>query len=125
MENQGTKKILIVDDDQKFVFALATFLVGHGYQVITAYDATFGMTYARKEDISLVILDIGLPGGGGYFLLENLRKLPKTICLPIIVSTGIIVEGVEEKVRQMGANDYIQKPYDLEDLLQKIRVLLH
>jgi len=124
MENHKTRKILVVDDDQKFVFSVAKYLIGHGYHLLTAYDAVYGMKHACNEEIALIILDLGLPGGGGFAMLENLRKLPKTICIPIIISTANISGGVEEKVREMGANDFIVKPYDLEKLLAMIKTIL-
>lgn len=123
METQRSKKILLVDDDQKFLFALTTFLTGHGYQVLIAYDATFAIQHAAKEDVGLIVLDMGLPGGGGAFVLENLRRIPKTICVPIIVSTANITPNIEEKARGLGATDFIRKPYELEALLEKIKKL--
>ncbi len=123
MENQTSKKILVVDDDQPFVTALRTFLIGHGYCVLTASDATFAIRHVSKEAIDLVILDLGLPCGGGFFVLENLRKTRK-IAQPIIVSTANISAGIEQKSREWGADDFIQKPYDLEKLLEMIRVHL-
>jgi len=124
MENQKSKKILIVDDDQKFIRALTTFLVGHGYQVIIAYDATYATQYATREDLPLVMLDLGLPGGGGLFVLENLRSIPKTICLPVLISTANVNVDIENKARELGASDFIRKPYDLEELLKKIKILV-
>jgi len=124
MENQKSKKILIVDDDQKFIRALTTFLVGHGYQVIIAYDATYATQYATREDLALVMLDLGLPGGGGLFVLENLRSIPKTICLPVLISTANVNVDIENKARELGASDFIRKPYDLEELLKKIKILV-
>jgi len=114
-------KILIVDDEQSFILALATFLIGHGYQVLTAYDATYAMRWANKEEVDLVVLDLGLPAGGGLFVLENLRRLPKTIALPVIISTADVTEGIKDKVMKMGASDFIPKPYNLEKLLEKIQ----
>ncbi|MCX5666772.1 MAG: response regulator [Candidatus Omnitrophica bacterium] len=123
MEN-SKKVILVIDDDQKFVFALTTFLIRSGYRVLTAYDATYGMSLACKEELSLVVLDINLPAGGGLFVLENLRKMPKTTCLPVIISTANVTPGIEEKIRAMGVNEVLFKPYDLETLLEKIRASL-
>jgi len=123
-EHPKSNKILIVDDDQKFIRALTTFLVGHGYQVIIAYDATYATQYATREDLALVMLDLGLPGGGGLFVLENLRRIPKTICLPILISSANVNTETEKKARELGANDFIHKPYDLEQLLGKIKTLI-
>lgn len=124
MENQISKKILIVDDDQSFVRALSTFLTGHGYTVFIAQDATFAIQHIAKEKIDLVILDLWLPSGGGFFVLENIRKTRKIIQMRIIISTANIAEGVEKVARDLGADDFILKPYDLEKLLEIIKVQL-
>ncbi|MBF0503662.1 MAG: response regulator transcription factor [Candidatus Omnitrophica bacterium] len=124
MEDQTPKKILIVDDDQAFVKALATFLSGHGYKVFIAQDATFAIKYVAKENIDLAILDLGLPSGGGFFVLENIRKTRKIVQMRIIVSTANITAGVEKKSRELGADDFILKPYDLEKLLEIIKIQL-
>ena len=120
MEAQKSKKILIVDDDQAFDKALATFLTGHGFTVVIAQDATFAIQYVVQEKIDLVILDMGLPSGGGFFVLENIRKNQKIVQMPIIVSTANISADMERKSRQLGANTFILKPYDLEKLLDLI-----
>ena len=67
-------KILIVDDDQEFIAAFSTFLTGHGFAVLKAYDATLALKFARKEAIDLMVLDLGLPAGGGQFVLTELRQ---------------------------------------------------
>jgi DNA-binding response OmpR family regulator len=124
MEPGKPKKILVVDDDQKFVAALTTFLSGHGFEVLKVYDATLAMKFARKEPIDLMTLDLGLPAGGGRFVLKNVRKFESTARLPVIVSTANVEEGIREEILGMGASDFIAKPYDLEALLEKIKVLL-
>jgi len=124
METPKQKTILIIDDDPEFVAALSAFLTGHGYRVFKAYDATVGIKHARKEEIDLMTLDLGLPAGGGLFVLKNVRKLGKTAALPIIISTANVSNGIEKEVLGMGASDFIAKPYDLEVLLEKIRVFL-
>ena len=124
METSKPKTILVIDDDKEFVTALSTFLTGHGYQVLTAYDATFAMKHARQGAIDLITLDLGLPAGGGRFVLGNLRKLEKTANLPVIVSTANVSEGIEGEMLGMGASDFIAKPYDLEILLEKIKAYL-
>jgi DNA-binding response OmpR family regulator len=124
LENQTPKKILIVDDDQAFVRALTTFLTGHGYSVVVALDAVYAIQYVHKEDIALVILDLGLPCGGGFSVLENIRKVRRDVQLRIIVSTANVAPGIEEESREKGADDFILKPYDLEKLLELIKVQL-
>lgn len=124
MEQKNMKRILIVDDDHEFVAALATFLTGHGFEVLKAYDATLAMKFARKEPVDLMTLDLGLPAGGGRFVLTNTRKFEKTADLPIIVSTANVEEGIQKEIFGLGASDFIAKPYDLEILLEKIRAFL-
>lgn len=124
MEDQTSKKILIVDDEHEFDKALATFLKGHGFTVFVAQDATFAIQYVVKEKIDLVILDLGLPSGGGFFVLENIRKNRKIKQMPIIVSTANISADIEKRSRELGADAFILKPYDLEKLLEIIKVHL-
>jgi hypothetical protein len=124
MDTAKPKTILVIDDDPDFVAAISTFLSGHGYRVLTAYDATVGIKHARKETIDLITLDLGLPAGGGFFVLKNLRKMELCANLPIIISTANVSEGVEKEALGLGASDFIAKPYDLEVLLEKIRAFL-
>ncbi len=124
METMGKRKILIVDDDHHFVAALVTFLTGHGFEVLKAYDATLALKFARKEPIDLLTLDLGLPAGGGRFVLANIRKFEKTANLPVIVSTANVEEGIQKEIFGLGASDFIAKPYDLEVLLEKIQAFL-
>ena len=124
MEAKKKKKILIVDDDHEFIAALATFLTGHGFEVLKAYDATLAMKHARKEPIDLMTLDLGLPAGGGKFVLANVRKFENTANLPVIVSTANVEEGIQGEIFSLGASDFIAKPYDLEILLEKIKAFL-
>ena len=121
VREQSSRCILVVDDDKTFTSALATFLKGHGYPVMIANDATYAFQFVVQENIAMVILDLGLPGGGGVFVLENIRRIRKPAQLPIIVSTANVAPGVEKQVRDAGANAFIAKPYDLEKLLVIVR----
>ena len=80
------KKVLIIDDDHDMAFVLAKLLGRKGYQVVSAHDAAQGIALARREQPALVILDLGLPAGGGLFVLEDLRRTPETARLPVIIS---------------------------------------
>lgn len=124
METSQPKTILVIDDDPEFVKALSIFLSAHGYRVLNAFDATVGIKHVRKEKIDLMTLDLGLPAGGGLFVLKNVRKLEPAAALPIIVSTANVSEGIEREVLGLGASDFIAKPYDLEVLLAKIQAFL-
>lgn len=123
-EARSDKRILIIEDDPAFMEALERSLTGAGYKVMTAFEADSGVASARRDAIDLIILDIGLPGKDGFFVLENLRRDPKTAGLPVIVSTSNIGPDVEKRARDKGANDFIQKPYDIEKLFVKIGAVL-
>jgi len=89
-----------------------------------ALDATYAIQYVIKENIALVILDLGLPCGGGLYVLENIRKVRKNVQVRIIVSTANVAPGIEEQSRDSGADDFLLKPYDLEKLLELIKAQL-
>lgn len=122
--DKKTSKVLVVEDDKHLAFSLKSFLIKQGYDVVVANDAQTGIESSRAKDIGLVILDLGLPGVDDFFVLQNLRRLPETAKLPIIVVTANVAEGIEDKVRSMGANDFVRKPYDLVELLDRARVFL-
>lgn len=121
---KDARKILIIEDDKQFSAALTSYLSGRGYSVLSAYDAAAGIKSARAGGIAAIILDLELPGTDDFFALKSLREFPETINTPIIVSTGKVGEGIEMKVRGMGADDFIQKPYGVEKLFDKLRPFL-
>ncbi|MCX5681780.1 MAG: response regulator [Candidatus Omnitrophica bacterium] len=124
MENQTPKKILLAENDEKFALSLAALFSGQGYQTTIALDTTHAIRSAASEGVDLVVLDLGLPGGGGLFVIETLRRIPKTSGLPILVLTANIALGTEEKAKQMGANDFILKSRNSQELLARIKTLL-
>ncbi|MDO5408836.1 MAG: response regulator transcription factor [Lachnospiraceae bacterium] len=115
------KKILIVEDEDKIARFLELELVHEGYEVVKKYDGRSGLEEALSGDFSLMILDIMLPGING---LEVLRRLRKTSDLPVIMLTAR--DQVMDKVNglDMGADDYMTKPFAVEELLARIRLVL-
>lgn len=124
MPDTEKKNILIVEDNQEQALALAMFLKGNGYTPRVAYDATFAMMSVHQVKLDLVILDLGLPGGGGFFVLENLKKSVNTFDLPIIILTAKIEEGLEQKAREKGASDFFTKPCDTAKLLESVKRII-
>lgn len=112
------KKILVVDDELDVAKALKIRLKANGYNVILAYDSIQGYTMANKERPDLIILDIMIPGGGGFVVAERLKHGEATHHIPIIFLTGI--SGGEDKAYKMGASGYLMKPYQPEKLLETI-----
>lgn len=115
------KRILIVEDEDKIARFLELELVHEGYEVVKKYDGRSGLEAALSGSFSLMILDIMLPGING---LEVLRRLRKTSDLPVIMLTAR--DQVMDKVNglDMGADDYMTKPFAVEELLARIRLVL-
>ena len=116
------KKILIVDDDQDLVVGLAVRLrkVG-GYDVIMAADGLGAVTKAQREKPDLIILDLGLPVGDGFSVLERLKTLMNTALIPVIVLSARDPGEAQDAVLEMGADAFFQKPADNDQLLAAIR----
>ena len=116
-----TTKILIIEDEAKIARFVELELVHEGYEARKAFDGRSGLELAESGDFDLVILDIMLPEING---LEVLRRLRKTSQVPVIMLTAR--DAVMDKVSglDIGANDYITKPFAIEELLARIRVLL-
>jgi len=112
------KKILVVDDELDVAKALKIRLKANGYNVVLAYDSVQGYTMANKEKPDLIILDIMIPGGGGFVVAERLKRDAATHDIPIIFLTGI--SGGEDRAYKVGASGYVMKPYQPEKLLETI-----
>jgi putative two-component system response regulator len=112
----NTNKILLVDDDKDILLSLTIRLKASGYQVVQATDAISAMSVARKELPDLIILDLGLPAGDGWVVMERLKALPQTASIPVIVLTAHDAEGNQERAHEAGAVDFLQKP-DYNNLL--------
>ncbi|MFB3886148.1 MAG: response regulator [Thermodesulfobacteriota bacterium] len=117
----GQKRILIVDDERDIVKALMIRLRSSGYDVITAFDGAQGVFMANKEVPDLVILDIRMPAGDGFSVVEKLKESSRTHRIPIIFLTGSPERNAEEKAMALGARFYIKKPYDPEELLDAVK----
>jgi DNA-binding response OmpR family regulator len=115
-------KILIVEDEAKIARFLELELKHEGYEVIVAGDGRTGLEKALREDVDLVVLDIMLPGLSGIEVCRRIRLESK---LPIIMLTA--KDDVTDKVAglDMGADDYMTKPFAIEELLARIRVALN
>jgi DNA-binding response OmpR family regulator len=81
----STKKIMIIDDDQHLLMGLGARLKASGYGVVSSMDAVSAIAVARKEMPDLVILDLGLPAGDGFVVLDRMKDLPDLMAIPVIV----------------------------------------
>ncbi len=116
------QKILVVDGEQDMAKALKVRLKANGYHVILASNSVQAFTIANKENPDLIILDIMIPGGGGFVVAERLKQSTATQHIPIIFLTGI--PGGEERAYKLGASGYVMKPYQPEELLETIHTAL-
>ncbi len=118
-----SKKILVIEDDQDVAMVIATIVRAAGYEVVTAPDAVLALSVARQEKPDLITLDIGMPGGGGAVVLERIRSNTFTSLIPVIVITGSGLVERQEMLDQ-GAQGYIQKPFEPDELIRAIRGLI-
>jgi len=120
------RKVLLVDDDTRNIFALSSLLERRGMQVLTA---TTGLEAIEildtTADVSIVLMDIMLPEMDGYQTLQRIRGSGKHLRLPIIALTAKAMKGDREKCLEAGASDYLAKPVDTDQLLSALRMWLH
>ncbi|MFF0579579.1 HAMP domain-containing protein [Streptosporangium saharense] len=116
------KKVLVVDDDVRNVFALTNILELHGMRVLYAENGRKGIEMlSRNEDVDLVLMDIMMPEMDGYAATAAIRKMPRFADLPIIAVTAKAMQGDREKTLSAGASDYVTKPVDAQELLTRIQ----
>jgi DNA-binding response OmpR family regulator len=106
--------ILLVDDEVEILDAITEYLEREGYAVTRAIDGEEALRKVRNERPDLVLLDLGLPGLSGLDVLRRLREDHPRV--PVVMLTGLNDEGQARRTLQMGAVDYISKPFDLDHL---------
>jgi DNA-binding response OmpR family regulator len=118
------KTILIVDDNEDLTKGLKVLLRSHDYATVTAGDAVSAISTAKSEKPDLVILDLGLPAGDGYLVMERLSNIPTLSVTPVIVVSARDREGHCKRSFDAGAKAFLQKPVDKEVLLSTIEKVL-
>jgi DNA-binding response OmpR family regulator len=119
-----SKKILIVDDDKDLLLGLNIRLKASGYNVILAADAPSAISKAQREKPDLIIMDIGLPGGDGFTVMERLKSPQINVTSPIIILTARDAQTNRERALKAGAVAFLQKPAENGELLTIIRKAL-
>jgi len=120
------KKILIVDDDIRNVFALVTVLEDKDMEVLVAKNGKESLILLEKnDDIAIILMDIMMPTMDGYETMKKIRKQPQHKKLPIIALTAKAMKGDKTKCIEAGANDYLAKPIDSNKLISLMRVWLY
>jgi len=116
------QRILVVEDDAPIRMGLVDALDASGYETLEAGDGRAGLEAALAEDIDLVLLDLMLPGPGGLEVLAELRATRSA--LPVIILTAMGAENDRVKGLDLGADDYVVKPFSLRELLSRVAAVL-
>lgn len=116
-----TSKILVVDDEAKIVKLVRSYLEQSGYSVVEAGDGQTALIQARREKPDLVVLDLGLPGIDGIEVARILRREGNT---PIIMLTARIEDTDKIVGLELGADDYVTKPFNARELVARVRAVL-
>jgi CheY-like chemotaxis protein len=120
------KKVLIVDDDMRNLFALSNSLASKGIQTIKAQDGQKALDELEKNPgIELVLMDIMMPGMDGYETMNRIRQQKRFVKLPIVALTAKAMKADRQKCIDAGANDYLSKPIDIDRLLSMMRVWMY
>jgi two-component system KDP operon response regulator KdpE len=114
-------KILIIEDDQDLRRGLNLRLRASNYDTAFASDAVMALSIAKKEAPDLILLDLGLPGGDGFLVLERMKNIASLSCTPVIVISARDPVANEARAMQAGAEGYFQKPFDNDQLLGAIQ----
>lgn len=120
------KKVLVVDDDMRNIFALTAALEGRGVEVVFAENGRQALEVLKENrDVNLILMDIMMPEMDGYQTIEHIRQIPEFSKLPIIALTAKAMKGDRQKCIDSGASDYICKPVDLDQLFSLMLVWLY
>ncbi len=120
------RKVLVVDDDIRNIFALNSLLERHHMEVITATNGQEAIKLVEStDDLSLVLMDVMMPEMDGYETMRRIRNNHRFRLLPIIALTAKAMKGDREKCLQAGASDYVAKPVNTDQLLSLVRMWLH
>jgi two-component system, OmpR family, KDP operon response regulator KdpE len=118
------KKVLVIEDDPVQARLLTVRLKAAGYNVAVACDGVQSVSAVRRERPDAILLDIGLPGGDGHVVLRRLKAIVHLSAIPIIAVSGRAAETDGERMLSAGADDYFQKPVDLDRLIGRLRELI-
>ena len=116
----GAKKVLIIEDDAD-IRRLIDLRLKSQYATAWASDAVTAVMVARRESPDAIVLDLGLPGGDGFVVMERLRSLAQLAHVPVIVVTARDPSTSRDRALEAGAADFLEKPIDADALLDAVR----
>jgi len=121
MRKRGQVRILVVDDEPRYVWTMQVNLEARGYEVLVARDGQAAVELAARGEPDLIILDIKMPGLDGYEVCWRIREFSTA---PIIMLTAMAEDADKIKGLDMGADDYVTKPFSVDELLARVRAAL-
>ena len=122
---QKSKTVLVIEDEVDIQNFISRVLELEGYQVLRAADGKTGMDMLRENPVTLVLLDLRLPGKDGWSVLRDIKRDPDLSSIPVIVLTAIAESIQRKKTLRMGATKYLVKPLSAHSLSQNIASVLH
>lgn len=118
-------RVLIADDDQALVHMMGAQFRKGGWDVAQAFDAMQAVMYAtRTPQPDVVVLDLGMPGGTGFKVLQRLSRSAKTSNVPVVVVTGNPDDDARDRALGLGAVEFLEKPVEPEVLVEKVEDLV-
>lgn len=118
-----TKKVLIIDDDSRNIFALTAVLKAKKYTCLSASSAEKGFEIlAKNNDIGVVLMDMMMPDMDGYQAIDNMKNHPEMQKIPVIAVTAQAMVGDRERCMNAGAVGYISKPVNVDELVQQLKI---
>ncbi len=119
-----TKKILVVDDEPNIVLSLEFLMKQQGYAVRSAVDGDSAMKEVERDPPDIVLLDVSMPGRSGFEVCEAIRANPAWNQMRILIVTGKGRDEDREKGLSLGADDYVIKPFETQNIVAKVKELL-
>ena len=119
--DQGKVRVLVVDDEPRYVRAIQVYLQAQGYEVFSAHDGQMAVDMVAGEQPDLILLDVRMPRMDGY---EACRRIREFSDVPIILLTAMAEESDKVKGLDAGADDYVTKPFGAQELLARVRAVL-
>ncbi|WP_316828327.1 two-component system response regulator [Pedobacter miscanthi] len=114
------KLILIIDDDNRNIFALKAVLKAKGFDCLSAISAQEGFSIMEKHDVSIVLMDMMMPDMDGYQAIAAMKKSAKMQNIPVLAVTAQAMVGDKERCLSAGASGYVSKPINVDELLLQI-----
>lgn len=117
------EKIAVIEDDASVQRALAIRLTSYGYRVVTADDVASAISMTRAENPALLLVDVCIPGGDGFQVVERIRRMPKMAHIPALFISASLMPGIRERVARLGAT-FLEKPFESYVLIAAVRAAL-